>query len=172
MTPSSTSSAPAWKQVVDHFEEAVCAVLMLVMAVLAFANVALRYLSDYSFAFTEELEVSFLVFLTLFGAAAAFRRGLHLGLVAIQNRFPPAMKRALLIFSTLLTIVTFAVLIYYSLVQIQDERELNTLSEALEVPQWIYTLAIPLGSVCIIARVVQRAVEAWKELNTESRRSR
>lgn len=173
MKPSPSSQPSGWRWLLNHFEEAVCAGLLLIMATLAFVNVALRYLTNYSFAFTEELEVSFLVFLTLFGGAAAFRRGLHLGLEAIQNRFPPGLKRAMVVFSSGLTIATFLVLIYYSGLQIKDEMELQTLSEALEVPQWIYTLAIPIGSGLIIVRVVQRALESWHSLSTSrSRRTR
>jgi hypothetical protein len=66
------------KWLAAHFEEALCAGLLLVLAVLAFANILVRYLSNFSFAFTEELEVSGLVYLTFFGAAAAFRGGFTL----------------------------------------------------------------------------------------------
>ncbi len=161
--PSLPSTHP-WRWFCNHFEEAICAGLLLFMAGLAFANVLVRYLSNYSFAFSEELEVSLLVYLTLFGAAAAFRRGLHLGMSALQNRFPVPLRKAMVVFSSLLTIAVFAVLIYYGIFQIRDEMQLQTLSEALEIPQWIYTLALPFGSALIIVRVVQWAVEAWRAM--------
>ena len=147
-----------------HFEEAACAGLLLLMALLAFVNILVRYLTDYSFAFSEELEVSALVYLTLFGAAAAFRRGLHLGLSFFLNRFGPRGRRAFLLLSVGLTLAVFAVLTYYALLQIRDEMELRTLSEALEVPQWLYTLAIPLGAVLIAVRLLQHAAETWRRL--------
>ena len=153
---------PGW--LLAHFEEAACAGLLLLMALLAFVNILVRYLTNYSFAFSEELEVSLLVYLTLFGAAAAFRRGLHLGLSFFSGRFGPGGRRALLVLSVAVSLGVFAVLAYYSVLQIRDEIELRTLSEALEIPQWLYTLALPVGALLIAVRLLQHAVETWRRL--------
>lgn len=147
----------------DHFEEAACAFLLLFMAVVAFVNVALRYGTNYSFAFVEEVEVSALVYLTVFGSASAFRRGLHLGLHFVFVRFPLPVRRGVLIFTMLLVVLVFGTLTYYAILQMRDEVELNTLSEALQVPQWTYTLAVPLGSLLIIVRAWQRTRVLWHD---------
>jgi TRAP-type C4-dicarboxylate transport system permease small subunit len=139
-----------------HFEEALCAGLLLMLAIVAFVNIIVRYLSNYSFAFTEELEVSGLVYLTFFGAAAAFRRGLHIGLSFLYDRFPRRLRRFALLISAALSVFVFVVLIYFSILQINAEVKLHVLSEALVIPQWIYTAALPVGSVLIIIRVVER----------------
>lgn len=147
----------------DNFEEAACALLLLVMAVVAFINVAIRYGTNYSFAFVEEVEVSALVYLTVFGGAAAFRRGLHLGLHFVFVRFPLPVRRAVLVLSMALILLVFGSLTYYGILQIRDERLLGTLSEALQVPQWVYTLAVPLGSTLIVVRALQRTVALWRD---------
>jgi len=147
----------------DNFEEAFCALLLLVMAGIAFANVLIRYGTNYSFAFAEEVEVSALVYLTVFGAAAAFRRGLHLGLHFLFVRFPRPVRRLLLLFSMALMLWVFGALFYYGCLQMRDEVALRTLSEALQVPQWAYTLAVPAGSVLMVARAVQRTIVLWRD---------
>ena len=58
----------------------------------AFLNVITRYFIQYSFAFTEEVEVACLVWLTMLGAAAGFRRGIHLGFDLLKIRFPALGK--------------------------------------------------------------------------------
>jgi TRAP-type C4-dicarboxylate transport system permease small subunit len=151
------------KWLAAHFEEALCAGLLLLLAVLAFANIVVRYLSNFSFAFTEELEVSGLVYLTFFGAAAAFRRGLHIGLSFLYERFPRNARRLALLVSAALSVFVFLVLIYFSIQEIQVEVKLNVLSEALVIPQWIYTLALPVGSILVIIRVIERAWAIFKE---------
>jgi TRAP-type C4-dicarboxylate transport system permease small subunit len=143
----------------DHLEEVICAALMLIMATLCFVNVVTRYFIHYSLAFTEEIEVSFLVYLTMFGAAAGFRRGAHLGLSFLVNRFPQRLQRLIALFSAMLTVALFAVLIYFSILQIEDEILLETVSEALEVPEWWYTLAIPVGALLVIYRVVEATMQ-------------
>ncbi|SMC17353.1 TRAP-type C4-dicarboxylate transport system, small permease component [Desulfacinum hydrothermale DSM 13146] len=145
----------------DHLEESACALLLLVMALIAFVNVVIRYLTNYSFAFTEEVEVGALVYLTLFGGAAAFRRGLHLGLQFVYERLPRPARQVVSVLSLALVFFVFGTLTYYGIFQIRDEMDLETLSEALEVPQWIYTLAVPLGSVLVMVRAVERTVELW-----------
>ena len=65
----------------EHFEEMLGAALLAAMACLAMANVVTRYLIELPLAFTEELEVNAMVWLTLLGAAAAFRKRKHLRLL-------------------------------------------------------------------------------------------
>jgi TRAP-type C4-dicarboxylate transport system permease small subunit len=146
------------KYLYSHFEEMVSAALLAVMAVFAFLNVLTRYFVHYSFAFTEEIEVALLVWITMLGAAAGFRRCVHLGFNFLSSKIPPAVRRVLLVMSSFLTIFCFGILCRYSLVQIQDELMLAVTTEALDIPQWIYTLALTVGSLLVIFRVVEMTV--------------
>ena len=58
-------------KVLDKIEEYICAFLLFFMAALAFANVLVRYLTDGSLAFTEELIVNLFVWITVLGGAIA-----------------------------------------------------------------------------------------------------
>jgi TRAP-type C4-dicarboxylate transport system permease small subunit len=146
------------KYLYSHFEEVVSTALLAVMAVLAFLNVLTRYFIHYSFAFTEEIEVALLVWITMLGAAAGFRRCVHLGFNFLSSKVPPTARRGLLVISSLLTIFCFGVLLRYSLVQIQDELLLKVTTEALDIPQWLYTMALTIGSLLIIFRVIEMTV--------------
>src|SRR5512147_3088917 len=84
-------------------EEVICAAMMTFMTVLGFANVAARYLG-YSMAYTEELLVMLLVWLTMLGTAAGFKRSAHLSMTFFRERLPGAGQRALEILSTALTV--------------------------------------------------------------------
>ena len=55
-------------------------------------------------------------------------------------------------------IFCFGVLLRYSLVQIQDELLLKVTTEALDIPQWLYTMALTIGSLLIIFRVIEMTV--------------
>ena len=149
------------RRVYDNMEEALGVALLAMMAALAFTNVVLRYFINYSFAFTEEAEVAALVWLTALGAAAGFRRGLHLGFGLLAMRFPRLGRLVLVPFASLLTIITLCILFYFSIFQIKDEIALAITSEALAIPQWWYTLALPIGAMLMIARVVEYT---WNEL--------
>lgn len=153
-----------FKKVYENLEEVAGVILLAVMAVFAFLNVITRYFIQYSFAFTEEVEVACLVWLTMLGAAAGFRRGIHLGFDLLKLRFPKFGKNILFPLSTLLTLATICVLIWFSIYQIKDEINFKTTTEALDIPQWWYTLAIPVGGVFVIFRIIEAA---FKELRKE-----
>lgn len=152
-----------WRWLDDHFEEAVCVGLLFFMATLAFLNILARYLTDFSLAFTEEIEVSLLVYLTLLGAAAGFKRGIHLGLVFVVNRLPRQAHRWIRVGGAVLAGGLFVALLYFSIRQIQDEIAMATTSEALAIPQWWYTLGLPLGSIVILFRIIQATRRALRE---------
>jgi TRAP-type C4-dicarboxylate transport system permease small subunit len=148
------------KNLYEHLEEALGVLLLALMALLAFANVVMRYFVQYSFAFTEEVEVASLVWLTMLGAAAGFHRGAHLGFGLLALKFPALGRKVLAPVAAGLTLVTFAVLFFYSVLQIRDEMALEITSEALGIPQWWYTLALPVGAVLVCLRVIEAG---WKE---------
>lgn len=155
-----------WRWLDEHFEEAVCAGMLLCMATLAFVNILTRYLTNFSLAFSEEIEVSLLVYLTMLGTAAGFKRGIHLGLVFLVSRFPRMARRGLQVGTTILACCLFLALLWFSIWQIQDEIAMATTSEALAIPQWIYTLGLPLGSILIVGRIIQATHRALREVPT------
>ena len=155
-----------WRWLDEHFEEAVCAGMLLFMATLAFVNILTRYLTNFSLAFSEEIEVSLLVYLTMLGTAAGFKRGIHLGLVFLVSRFPLMARRGLQVGTTILACCLFLALLWFSIWQIQDEIAMATTSEALAIPQWIYTLGLPLGSILIVGRIIQATHRALREVPT------
>ena len=141
----------------SHFEEVLCAILFAVMAIITFINIISRYLLKYSFAFTEELVVSFFVWLTLLGTSIAFREQSHLGFTFLTDRLPPKFQKRLLWISAGLGAALFIFLIYFSIRQVGEEILLGITSSGIGVPQWWYTIGVPIWSILIVLRVFQGA---------------
>lgn len=148
----------------DRLEEGALVLTFAVMTVVAFVNVITRYLVQYSLAFTEEIVVSLFVWLTLLGTAVAFREGSHLAFTYLVERAPRPVRRLSVAVTTALTVALFALLLYFGVGQIDNERLMGTTSEALAIPQWWYTAGIPLFSALVIVRVAQAARRAWRAL--------
>jgi len=145
-------------------EEGLCALLFAVMSVITFANVITRYLLQYSLAFTEELVVSFFVWLTLLGAAIAFRERAHLGFTFLIERFSSAKQKIFLWLSAGLSTFLFLLLIYYSIRQVIEEIVLGITSSGIGIPQWWYTIGVPLWSLLVILRIFQGAYQAQQKI--------
>lgn len=148
-----------------HFEEILSTILLSLMAILAFAGVITRYVFHVPIAFTEELEINALVWLTLFGTAAAFRRNKHLRMTFVQDKLSQTSRRFLSICINLLCIGLFATLGYLGYMQLLDEKFLEITSESLSVPQWMYTVCIPVGCALIIGRILESSYNEIKGWN-------
>ncbi len=150
------------KKLYENLEEAAGVTLLAVMAVFAFINVITRYLIQYSFASTEEIEVACLVWLTMLGAAAGFKRGVHLGFDIFKMRFPNLGKNFLMPLASLIAVATVFIIVWFSLSQIKDEMDLKITTEALNIPHWWYTLSMPAGGAMIIFRIIEAALKEFK----------
>jgi TRAP-type C4-dicarboxylate transport system permease small subunit len=152
---------------VTHFEEVLCAILFAIMAIVAFINVISRYLLKYSLAFTEELLIGFFVWVTLLGAAIAFRAGSNLGFNFITDRLSQKIQKILVWFGALLGAFLFSFLIYFSIYQVKEEIVLKITSSGIGIPQWWYTIGVPLWSILVIIRIFQGAHHANQKLGRE-----
>ena len=150
--------------VFTHAEEVLCALIFAVMGIVMFVNVISRYLLKYSLAFTEELVVSLFVWLTLLGAAVAFREGSHLGFSFITDRLPQKVQKILVWLSGFLGALLFLSLIYFAIYQIKDEIALGITSSGIGVPQWWYSIGMPTWSVLVIIRIFQGTHRAAQRL--------
>lgn len=139
-------------------EEAIAAAAMALICVITFANVVVRYLTDASFAFTEEISVFLLVVLTLVGAAGAFARNRNIRVEFFAALTPTTVQRWLEIGGLLLTVVLFAMVAWYGGRFVVDDWKYDTTSPGLGVPQWIYSIWLPVLALAIAGRALGRVV--------------
>lgn len=149
----------------DLFEEYMCAFLIALMATLAFANVVVRYLSDQSLAFTEELIINLFVLATLLGTSLAFKRGAHLGMTFIDSLLSPRALRWVAGLVAVCGVVLFVVLFYFGLDMVFQEYESEMVTYSMALPMWWFGLSVPIGSIFVVIRVVQAAVVELRALN-------
>ena len=131
------------------------AAAMLAMCVITLANVLVRYFTDISFAFTEEVSVFLMVFLTFVGSAKAFFDGGQIAVAWFAEKTPPAWRRRLAVFSLACSAVMFAVLIWYGGRMAWDDYQYEVTSPGIGAPQWIYTVWLPILCLAILVRLVQ-----------------
>ncbi|MCX5820528.1 MAG: TRAP transporter small permease [Deltaproteobacteria bacterium] len=145
-------------------EEVICVAMMTFMTILGFINVLARYLG-YSMAYTEELLVMLLVWLTMLGTAAGFKRNAHLSMTFFRERIPIVGQKALEILSVALTVGSLLVIMVVCvLYQIPDEILLNSRTLSLDLPTVYYSLAIPVCGVLVVIRVLQASWGDWQSL--------
>ena len=91
-------------------EETLAGAAIAVLALLTFANVVVRYATDFSFAFTEEFSIFLMVLMTLFGASSVMAKNGHLNIAYLVDRLSPRRRRWIRLAATAAVVVTFALL--------------------------------------------------------------
>jgi len=64
--------------------------MLAAMALMVFANVALRFTTDYSILWAEEASRYLMIWLTFLGAGLVLRYGGHIGIDTLQEHWPDA----------------------------------------------------------------------------------
>jgi TRAP-type C4-dicarboxylate transport system permease small subunit len=136
-------------------EDWIAALSMAALCLITMANVVVRYLSDESFAWTEEFSVFLLVLTTMAGTAAAAMRDNHIRIEYFLMSGSPARQRTLALFGAAITAVFFLVLAVLTGRMAWDDFHYAEISSGLGVPRWWYTAWVPALSVVISFRVVQ-----------------
>ena len=135
---------------------------MVVLTLITLTNVLTRYLTDQSFAWTEEISVFLIVVLTLAGAASIARRDGHVRIEFFYESGTASRRRALFLLSTATSVLTFSILTVLFSVVLADEVRWNETSMGLGVPRWWFTAAVPVLCALIAARSAQWGWRAWQ----------
>jgi TRAP-type C4-dicarboxylate transport system permease small subunit len=137
-------------------EGAIGAAIMGILALITFANVVVRYLTNVSFAFTEEYSVALMVVMSFVGAAAAFGNDRHIRMTFFTEKLPVRTARLIEQFVLLMSFGIFAAIAWLGAWYTWDEYRFEVLSPGLGVPSWYYTVWMPLLSAVICLRIAGR----------------
>jgi len=132
-------------QITEKIEAWVLMAAILIMMLNSNANAFGRYFFNQSVFFAEELNQFLIVSVTFIGMAYAVRKGRNIRMTAFYDMLGQRGRKAL----TLLITSTTAALMFYlswqAVLYVQELKELNRLSPALQFPVYIVYSIIPLG---------------------------
>lgn len=131
------------------------AAAMAAICLITLANVVVRYTTDISFAFTEEVSVFLLVFLTFVGSAKAFLDGNQMAVTYFTDRMGWPWRRRFLLFGLAMSALMVGLIAWYGTYMTWDDYQLEVTSPGLGWPQWIYTVWLPLLSLLVLGRIAQ-----------------
>lgn len=135
-------------------EDSLTVIIMALLALITFANVLVRYFTQASFAWTEEISIFLMVLLTMVAGSAAFARDRHIRIDAFTRRGSARRRWALARFGTAMVIVLFALITVVGARMVMDEYEFGETSPGIGVPQWWYTIWLPILSALITLRAI------------------
>ncbi|NLC35376.1 MAG: TRAP transporter small permease [Alcaligenaceae bacterium] len=134
-------------------EDCVSVLAMALLACITFANVVVRYLTDSSFAWTEEFSIFLLIVVTMTASSTAFVRSQHIRIEFLADAGPRNRQRAMAILATLCSVLFFIALTILSARMVYDEYTWGDTSPAIGVPTWWYSIWVPLLAAVITLRL-------------------
>ena len=145
-------------------EDVIGALAMGALCLITFANVLVRYFTDESFAWTEEISIFLMVVMTLVASAAAVARDKHIRIEFFFDGGTDARRRRLALISAAGICLLFLAMTILGGRMAYDEFHFDETSPGIGIPKWIYTVWLPILSLVIALRalgvVIRRARES------------
>jgi TRAP-type C4-dicarboxylate transport system permease small subunit len=129
-------------------------IIMGLLACITFANVLVRYFTDSSFAWTEEFSVFLMIVLAMVASSAAIARDRHIRIEIFSARGPATRQRRLALFGAAMVALLFFLMTALSVRLVWDDFRFNETSPGIGVPQWWYSIWLPIISLAIALRAV------------------
>ena len=133
-------------------EDWLTVLIMAALALITFANVLVRYFTNSSFAWTEEFSVFLMIVLALVAGSAAVARDRHIRIEYFSDGGSMARRRGLACFGALMVALLFGVIAVLSVRVVWDDYRFGETSPGIGVPQWWYSIWMPIISAAISLR--------------------
>ena len=135
-------------------EDWLTVLIMAALALITFANVLVRYFTDSSFAWTEEFSVFLMIVLAMVAGSAAFARDRHIRIEFFSESGSAARRKRLAQFGALMVALLFLLMTVLSVRLVWDDWRYGETSPGIGVPQWWYSIWLPIISLAITLRAV------------------
>ena len=148
-----TTGAPAEPRSL-RLEDWLTVLVMGALALITFINVLVRYFTNSSFAWTEELSVFLMIVLALVAGSAAVARDRHIRIEFFCESGSAARRRRLAQLGAFMVALLFALIAVLSVRVVWDDWRYGETSPGIGVPQWWYSIWLPVFSALIAARAL------------------
>ena len=137
-----------------RLEDWLTVIVMAALALITFANVLVRYFTSSSFAWTEEISIFLMIVLALVAGSAAVARDRHIRIEFFAEGGSAARRKRLAQLGAIAVALLFGLIAVLSVRVVWDDYRFGETSPGIGVPQWWYSIWLPVISALIAARAV------------------
>ncbi|WIV13020.1 TRAP transporter small permease [Proteiniborus sp. MB09-C3] len=148
-------------KVLSKIEQYFIAILLLIVAVILFINVVLRFFGT-SMLWAEELARYAIVWITFVGASVCVYKGAHIGVDVIMNILGEKPKKILSLILALFSLIFSVVFTYFSFKITMNVHNTNQISSTMGIPMSIVYAAMPVGGILMSIRYIQEFISLIK----------
>ena len=153
--------------VLGWIESAIQVIIGIVITVIAFTNVCVRYLSNGQLAYTEELTVNIFVLMIMCGCALCARDGSLISLSLIYDSVGKKGKKILAWIFSVFSIIFYVLIVYTGWEKTAQLRQQHKLTASLLIPEGWFMAALPLGGILLILHTIEHLIDILTEQTPE-----
>lgn len=142
---------------IEVAEDALLALLLIAMVLLAVAQIILRNVADMGISWSEPSLRLAVLWMTLLGAMAATRRGKHISIDVVSQLVPRRIGSVIQRVTDLFSAGVCGVIAWHAARFVRDEWAAGALALGA-LPAWIAQIVIPAGFAIIALRFLFNAV--------------
>ena len=135
-------------------EDWLTVIVMGTLALVTFGNVIARYFTSQSFAWTEEFSVFLMIVLALVGSSAAVARDRHIRIEYFSATGSMNRRKTLARLGAVMVALLFSLIAVLSVRLVWDDYRFDETSPGIGIPQWWYSIWLPVLSTGIALRAV------------------
>lgn len=146
----------------NNLEEMILVILFAVLVLDIFLQVIMRYVFNNSLFWSEELGRFLFEWLTWLGISLGAKRGEHIAITMLVDKFPYKKAQVLNIISSLIVIIICAVTAYYGIFMAVTWAGSKFICLRISLA-WGYA-SIPIGCMLVIIRTIGNIVQSAKNI--------
>ncbi len=141
----------------NRITEVILVLILTAMAVVVFLQVIFRYVLNFPLFWTEEFARYCLVWASLLGSAVAVKRGQHIAVTVLVERFPPALSRVCKVMALISVVMMLSIILWGGIQLVAITRA--QISPALRMPMSVPYAAVPVGAALMLVHTVGFLIE-------------
>lgn len=142
-------------RLVNQVEEGIISLLLVVMTVVVFVEVVLRFGFNMGMVWSDELVLHLSAWMVLLGASYGVKVGSHIGVDAVVRLMPPTARRATTLAAIAMCLVYCGLFIQGSWVYLQKVHKIDIQLEDIPVAKWVAHSVLLIGFVLLAIRFLQ-----------------
>ena len=151
-----------YKKIMDGIskvEEFVLIIVSVVVTVITFVNVVIRYLTPMSFAWSEELVVNLFVLMTMLGCALCARDGSLISLTLIFDRLNIKARKVIEVIIAVVNCTFWGILLKTGADKVLSQIASGKTTFSLRWPEWVFTIFLPIGAIFLLLHSIEFLVD-------------
>ena len=139
-----------WKSVIGNLDIIVASIALIVLIIMTFAGVIMRYIVGQPFTWLEEVQLFCMVWIVFAAGGAAFRTGSHVAIEMVVEMFPKSIQKIIGYIIDIVVFLVIAYLFYNSIGFIQMFVKNGRSSSMLKIPMTVQYGIAPVSYILMI----------------------